>query len=169
MPLPVQAAPASTMPAGGSNLPGGDGTQTTSAGTTGAVQGGQAGAAAGTGWMPVFQLGAGQAGVPSDARGLIAGEQPVGGAASKQLGTAASTAFQAATAAGSATGQSGPAAGGAAGASTGDSLGAGSGTGPNAQGGNIGSNPAPKATTQAQRNANNAQAQQEYPGYVGAG
>lgn len=164
MPLPIQAAPAGSMPSGGSNLPDGeDGTSLTSA-NTGATAGGAAGAAAGTVWMPLFQIGVGQGGVPADARGLIAGEQPQGGSLGTQVGATADKALAAATAAGAAAGSSGPAAGAAAGASEGGALAGGGGDSANA-----GGNPTPKASSQAQRDANNAAASAEYPGYKGAG
>jgi hypothetical protein len=166
MPLPISAAPAGSMPSGGSNLPSGDGTSLTAADSgNGAVAGAQAGAAAGTVWMPIFQIGVGQGGVPADARGLIAGEQPQGGSLGTQVGATADKALAAATAAGAAAGQSGPAAGAAAGASEGSAL-AGGGGGDSA---NAGGNPTAKASSQAQRDANNAEAARENPGYKGAG
>jgi hypothetical protein len=152
MPLPIQAAPASTMPSGGSNLPdGGDGTSLTSATTPNSP----APTAATATWMPMFQIGVGQDGVPADARGLIAGEQPAGGSTSAQMGAAADKALAAATAAGAQAGQTGPSGGQPAEQGPGES-GTDTGTsgGPDAQGGNVGANPSPAATSQAQREQN---------------
>ena len=165
MPLPIQAAPASTMPSGGSNLPdGGDGTSLTAATTPNSST---ATAATAT-WMPMFQIGVGQDGVPVDARGLIAGEQPAGGSTSAQMGAAADKALAAATAAGAAADQAGPS-GGTASTNPDGGVGPLDVGGATNEGGNQGSSPAPKASSQAQRNANNAAASAEYPGYQGAG
>jgi hypothetical protein len=150
MPLPIQAAPASTMASGGSNLPSGDGTSLTAATTPNSP----AATAATAQWMPIFQIGVGQDGVPGDARGLIAGEQPAGGPLSAQVGAAADKALAAATAAGAASGQTGPSAGQPSMQGPGESGTDTSGLGPDAQGGNVGANPSPAATSQAQRQAN---------------
>jgi len=111
--------------------------------------------AGGAGWRPPFRLGGGHPGVLNDARGLISGQAAD---ASGQI-TAASVA-----AAGDAMYKESAA------------VGATGGVGPLDVGGPVagslptgGAGPTPKATSQAQRDANNAQAQQENPGYVGAG
>lgn len=167
MPLGVTQASAGSMPDGGGLMTGGT---SGSGGGTDAVNasaitpdGTQPTAGAGaTGWMPVFQIGSGQNGVPTTARGLISGFQATPTIASN-TSSAANQALQdglaanAPTASGSATGSSGPA-GGAAGSTD-------SGTGDTA---NAGGQPTPKATSKAQQDANNSQAQQEFPGYVGA-
>jgi hypothetical protein len=167
MPLPIQAAPAGSMPSGGSNLPagddsGGDGTSLTAA----TSPNNPAPTAATAQWMPVFQIGVGQDGVPADARGLIAGEQPAGGSTSAQMGVAADKALAAATAAGAAANQAGPS-GGAASTNPDGGVGPLDVGGASSDGGNQGSSPAPKASSAAQRAANIAQAEQEYPGYKG--
>lgn len=178
MPLAVNTTSAGTMPSGGALTPGAggdaelasaktpDGTQS----TAGQAQGGAAG-----GWMPIFQIGSGEDGVPTTARGLISGFQ-ASSSISAQVGAAATTATNSAlaantpTPAGSATGDTGTSGGAAGTTASGDQgnpddRGAGNGpVNPPA-----GGSPAPKATSQAQRDANNAEAQREFPGYVGAG
>jgi hypothetical protein len=116
-------------------------------------------------WLPIMRLGQGQPGVFTDARGLIAGEPAT--LTSKDMATSAG---------GIAAAMTGAVAGGAAGATEGSTIGAqiagggGNSTmptggtdsgGPDAQGGNVGANPSPAATSQAQReaNLNNAYAQ----------
>src|ERR1700744_1108185 len=73
MPLPVQPA-ADSMPSGGSSDP--NAVPASAALPKGGTQP-TAGAGA-SGWMPVFQIGSGQTGVPTDARGLISGFQASG-------------------------------------------------------------------------------------------
>lgn len=112
MPLPVNTASAGSMPSGASGLQagGGDGTELTSA--TQPTTGQQAGG----GWMPIFQIGAGQAGVASNARGLISGfqsDQTVGQVASNAATTALQNALAANTASGSSAGAAGPSGGAA--------------------------------------------------------
>jgi len=106
-------------------------------------------------WLPPFRLGSGHPGVYTDARGLISG--------------------QTANAAGQITAASVAAAGDAMYKES-AAVGATGGVGPLDVGGPVagslptgGAGPTPKATSQAQRDANNAQAQAENPGYVGAG
>jgi len=94
-------------------------------------------------WLPPFKIGQGLTGVFTDARGLIAGEvaTATGQAASSSSSSSSST-----------PGSDEPAGAASGAASTIPSGGA-----------------TPKATSQAQRNANNAAATAENPGYVGAG
>jgi hypothetical protein len=113
-------------------------------------------------WLPIMRLGQGQPGVFTDARGMIAGEPAT--VTAKDIASAAS---------GIAAAMTGAVAGGAAGASLGSSLAAGGGNstmptggtdsgGPDAQGGNVGANPSPAATSQAQREANLNNAYSQY-------
>lgn len=122
MPLPVSTTSAGTMPGGsGLQTTGGgdlsDPTELTSAVTP--AQGAAGSAAGGAQWMPVFQIGAGQEGVSTTARGLISGYSPPDGTVAQKVGAAATAATQAGlaantpTAAGSATGTAGTAGGAA--------------------------------------------------------
>jgi hypothetical protein len=116
-----------------------------------------------TNWLPLGRLGQGQPGVFTDARGMIAGEPAT--LTAKDVASSAT---------GIAAAMTGAVAGGAAGASLGTSLAAGggnstmptggtdSGGGPDAQGGNVGANPSPAATSQAQREANLNNAYSQY-------
>lgn len=179
MPLGVTQTSAGSMPDGGGLMTGGgsgsgDGTDAVNASAI-TPDGTQPTAGQGaTGWMPVFQIGSGQNGVPTTARGLISGFQASSSIAAN-TSNAANSALQAGLAAntpttsGSATGSTGPAGGAADSTASGDQGNPddrGAGNGPvNPPSGS----PAPKATSQAQRDANNAEAQREFPGYVGAG
>ena len=149
MPLPVQPA-ADSMPSGDSSDP--NAVLASAVTPNGGTQP-TAGAGA-SGWMPVFQIGSGQTGVPTDARGLISGFQ-ASGTVGSQVSSSAGTALQNAQS--------------ALGTGGGDTTSSGSATGSTApSGGAASSQPAPKATSKAQRDANNAEAQREFPGYVGA-
>jgi hypothetical protein len=122
MPLPVSTTSAGSIDGGGALMAGddsGDNAQLASAVTPtgGQTAGGQASGSANP-WMPVFQIGMGQSGVPTTARGLISGFQAtttVGQNATNQANTALQNALAAntPTTSGSSTGSSGPAAGGA--------------------------------------------------------
>lgn len=133
----------SAMPTGG--VDGSD----PAAGDTGGAD--SASPAAG-GWMPPFKIGQGAPGVFTDARGYIAGEPVVISAQNvNDAGVQASAALQTSLDAagmvpGSGTTDSGPAA---------DSMPTG------------GAGPAPKATSNAQRQANIDEAKREFPGYKG--
>lgn len=129
------------MPAGQNGL----GTAQTPAGGT--VAGGP-----GT-WLPPFRLGQGLTGVFADPLGLIAGEPAT--ATTANIGGTVNA--QSSTGSGS---DSGNNASGAPSGGTASSM---------DSGGNTSSGPAPKATSQAQRDANNAAASAAYPGYKGAG
>lgn len=114
-------------------------------------------------WLPIMRLGQGQPGVFTDARGMIAGEPAT--VTAKDIASSASGIAQA---------MSGAVAGAVAGATEGSTLGAqaaGNSTmptggtdsgGPDAQGGNVGANPSPAATSQAQREANLNNAYSQY-------
>lgn len=106
-------------------------------------------------WLPPFRLGQGLTGVFADALGLIAGEPAT--ATTANIGGTVNT--QSSTGSGSDSGNTAAGSGGPSGgtASSMDT------------GGNSSSGPAPKATSQAQRDANNAAASAAYPGYKGAG
>lgn len=132
----------------------------TSAMPTGGVDGGSgddstaAGGSAG-GWLPPVKFGQGNPGVFSDARGLISGQSATPGITAQTVADNADAIAAAATAAVGATGGVGPLDVGGPVADTMPTGGAGGAT--------------PKATSQAQRDANNAAAEQEYPGYKGTG
>jgi hypothetical protein len=157
MPLPVNTTSAGSMPSGASGLQTGgdtDPTELTSAVTPNQQTAGQQAQGSATPWMPVFQIGSGQSGVPNTARGLISGfqsTQTVGQTTANSATTALQNALAANTPAGSATGSAGSS-GGAAGETPGNANGL----------------PTPKASSLAQQQANNAEAQREFPNYQGA-
>jgi len=93
-------------------------------------------------WLPPFKVGQGLTGVFTDARGLIAGE----------VATATGQAASGSTSTGS-----------------GDTTDAGAGASSGAASTIPSGGATPKATSQAQRDANNAAAAAENPGYKGAG
>jgi hypothetical protein len=110
------------MPTGGGLMAGGDPTELASAVTPNNIGAGAGSASSATQWMPIFQLGTGNPGVPSDARALISGM----GAATAQQGNQQATANAAQTAlsagiganagttsSGSSTGAAGPSGGAA--------------------------------------------------------
>jgi hypothetical protein len=147
MPLMVTQASAGSIPGGGGLMSNGadavdasavtpDGTQQ----TAGQPQGGSGQ------WMPVFQIGLGENGVPTTARGLISGFQPGATVATKTANSAA-TATQAAlaanTPAGASTGQ----------ASTSGGAASSSGVGAPAKGGAESQDPATRAYEQQQKAA----------------
>jgi|SRR5882762_1432136 len=127
----------STMPAGGTDSPSG-GQQPEPQATSTAK------------WLPVMRIGQGQPGVFTDARGMIAGEPAT--LTAKDVASSAS---------GIASALSGAAAGAAAGASTGSSLGASTMPTGGTDATPSGAGPTPKATSQAQRQANLDQAYKE--------
>lgn len=135
----------------------------TSAMPTGGVDGSD-GADGGTpsasaGWLPAFHIGGENPGVYGDARGLISGQTSATGTGitATNVAAAGDAMYQESAAVGATGGVGpldvgGPPSGGAA-----SSLPTG------------GAGPTAKATTQAQRDANNAAAAAENPGYQGAG
>lgn len=102
-------------------------------------------------WMPPFKVGQGLTGVFVDARGLIAGEMATATGQAATAGSNANGSSTGSTTGADTSGGNVPSAGGAS-------------TIPSGGGGLT-----PKASSQAQRDANNAQAEQMFPGYKGAG
>jgi len=113
--------------------------------------------AGGAGWRPPFRIGTGQPGVLNDAKGLISGQatDTTGQITAANVAAAGDAMYKESAAVG-ATGGVGPLdVGGAPSGGAASSLPTG------------GAGATPKATSQAQRDANNAEATRENPGYVG--